>query len=163
MSTPQEIPPLWDWTLERYRRDGVAPLCLALQERHGADVNLLFLALWLAATGRALSPDDDPGVAVAAWHREIVLPLRSARRAMKGWPMPENRPTPEERDRVRAKLQAVEIETEKLELGLLEAWSTGAELAPADASPATALANLRHVLPAASDDPGLAKLAELAD
>ncbi|MBO0903754.1 TIGR02444 family protein [Jiella sonneratiae] len=161
MSAPGEIPRLWEWTLGRYRRDGVSTLCLALQERHGADVNLLFLALWLAARGRALGPTDDPAAAVESWHRSVVLPLRQARRAMKDWPMPEHGPTPEDRDGVRAKLQAAEIETERLELGLLEAWAATAELAGADADAETALANLRRVMAAAPDDPDLARLADL--
>ena len=42
----------WDFSLEAYARPGVAPACLDLQERHGADVNLLLFACWLSASGR---------------------------------------------------------------------------------------------------------------
>ncbi len=42
-----------------YGRPGVAEACLELQERVGADVNLVLLACWLAARGVRL---DGPGV-----------------------------------------------------------------------------------------------------
>ncbi|HEV7417325.1 MAG TPA: TIGR02444 family protein [Tianweitania sediminis] len=161
MSDPAAPLSLWEWTLGRYRREGVAPLCLLLQELYDADVNVLFLALWLAANGRALGPDDNPAAEVEAWHKSVVLPLRSARRAMKGWPMPEEGPTAEDRDAIRAKVQAAEIGTERLELGLLTSWAARVELRPADAGLDTALANLQQVLPKASGEPHIGKLAEL--
>lgn len=160
MSASKDVLPLWEWTLERYRRNGVAQLCLAQQERYGADVNLLFLALWLGAYGQKLGPQDDPAAIVAAWHETVVMPLRSARRAMKGWAMPQGGPTHEDRDSVRAKIQAAEIETERLELALLASWAASAVLAEAEAGVDTALVNLRRVLPMAADDPDLARLAE---
>ena len=41
----------WRFSLELYARDGVPAACLALQDREGADVNLVLLALWLGESG----------------------------------------------------------------------------------------------------------------
>ena len=39
--------PFWNFSLRLYARAGVPDACLALQARHGIDVNLLFCCLWL--------------------------------------------------------------------------------------------------------------------
>ena len=49
----------WAFSLEFYARPGVAEACLALQDRHGLDVNILLLCCWLGWSGRGrLSPAD---------------------------------------------------------------------------------------------------------
>jgi len=48
----------WQFSLRFYARDGVPPLCLALQDQHGIDVNLLFLLLFLAMQQRRVSRTD---------------------------------------------------------------------------------------------------------
>lgn len=76
----------WDHTLAVYRKPGVGPACIALQDRRGADVNLLLFALWRAAGGQgsldraALAALD---AAVAPWRRQVVERLRAARNAIK--------------------------------------------------------------------------------
>lgn len=153
--------PLWDFALEHYSREGVAPLCLTLQERHGADVNMLFLALWLAERSRVMRAGALPPVGISDWHVRVVRSLRAARKAMKNWPMPPDGPTAEERDAARAQVQSVEIETERLELGMLRAWAEKVNMIDTTDQAAARLANLRAVLPAAADDPELARLAAL--
>lgn len=73
---------LWDFALHCYRRPGVADYCLALQDRCGADVNLLLAAAWLAAQGRRWSADDLYALtaSTAEWREQGVLPLRAVRR-----------------------------------------------------------------------------------
>ena len=44
----------WAFSLEVYGRPGVAPACLALQDRHGLDVNLLLFCCWAASQGVTL-------------------------------------------------------------------------------------------------------------
>ncbi|MEL6362155.1 MAG: TIGR02444 family protein [Pseudomonadota bacterium] len=42
----------WDWSLSTYSRPGVADQLIALQDRYGANVNLILWCLWLG--GRAV-------------------------------------------------------------------------------------------------------------
>ena len=51
--------PFWDFSLAVYGRPGVAPACLALQQRHGADVNLLLFCAWFGAAHRGRLTADD--------------------------------------------------------------------------------------------------------
>lgn len=80
----------WAFSLDFYARPGVAESCLALQDRHGADVNILLLCCWLGWSGwgrlsrEALARAE---AGVAAWRGEIVERLRALRRALKGMPV----------------------------------------------------------------------------
>ncbi|MEE8548755.1 MAG: TIGR02444 family protein [Alphaproteobacteria bacterium] len=79
--------PCWDSALIVYRRDGVAEACLALQESHGIDVNVLLFCCWLGESGRgALSAKEmaDALALVDRWHRDVVRPLRAVRNRIKG-------------------------------------------------------------------------------
>ena len=48
--------PFWRFSLRTYRAPGVQEACLALQDRCGADVNLLLFCGWTGRDGRALDP-----------------------------------------------------------------------------------------------------------
>ena len=76
---------LWDFSVEVYARPGVAPACLALQDRLGVDVNLLLLCCWAGANGRLLSNLDLAAAltGVREGQDEIVRPLRALRRRLK--------------------------------------------------------------------------------
>ncbi len=77
----------WDFALIVYRRDGVAEACLALQESHGIDVNVLLFCCWLGESGRgALAPKEMAGALalVDRWHRDVVRSLRAVRNRIKG-------------------------------------------------------------------------------
>lgn len=75
---------LWDFSLSLYARPKMESLCLALQDQHGINVNLLLWALWLDGQAR---PFDlglwRKGVArsgrVQYW---VVGPLRRTRKAV---------------------------------------------------------------------------------
>ena len=110
----------WTFSLEVYGRPGVAPACLALQDRHGLDVNLLLFCCWAAAQGvrldqRAIVAAE---AAVAGWRNQVLKPLRSLRRRLKreiaGFPDADVAAL---RDRV----LAVELEGERLAQARLEA------------------------------------------
>jgi uncharacterized protein (TIGR02444 family) len=78
--------PFWTFSTRLYVHDGVAAACLALQERHQLDVNILLFCIWSAAEqGRALSRDDMASVLdhVGAWHEEVVRQLRAVRQRMR--------------------------------------------------------------------------------
>lgn len=82
---PKESP-FWRFSLALYARPAVAGACVALQDRHGVDVNVLLFLLWLAATGRRLSSGEVKAVddRVEAWRTAAVVPLRALRRGLKG-------------------------------------------------------------------------------
>jgi len=108
------------YVVELHQRDGVPAACLLLQERAGVDVNVLLMAVWMAACKhRALDEADArrARLRVLDWHQEIVRPLRAVRRRLKHGP----RPAPsDETNRLRAELQKLEISAELIELDQLE-------------------------------------------
>lgn len=63
----------------------VEAACLKMQDKLGADVNLILFALYLAARGRrADEATRSRAIAIAADWSSVILPLRAARRAVKG-------------------------------------------------------------------------------
>lgn len=76
----------WHFSLDAYRRPGVAMACLDLQDRHGCDVNLVLCALWVGASGRGRLTETDFGrldSATSSWRRAVIEPLRALRRQAK--------------------------------------------------------------------------------
>jgi uncharacterized protein (TIGR02444 family) len=78
---------LWDFAVAIYGRDGVQDACLALQNRLGADVNMMMFCLWLAACDEA--PSDLARFLGSAlkishdWQRTLIEPLRASRQRLK--------------------------------------------------------------------------------
>ena len=140
--------PFWDFSLRVYGSEGVAPACLALQEAHGIDVNLLLYCCWRGATGRGAVGED--GIArlqsaVADWHGEVVRGLRAVRKRLKE-PV-----AGEDRDlalAVRKHVQKTEIDAEHIEQLMLaaagDALSAAAPGDPAADARANAEAYLYH-------------------
>jgi uncharacterized protein (TIGR02444 family) len=131
---------LWDFSLAVYARDGVAPACLSLQARRGADVNLLLFCLWVGAEGRgALDARHLAGAqgAVGRWHAEVVRGLRAVRTRLKqgfGFEQGFGPVTPGLATALRKRVGAVELEAEHLEQLILAAQAP--PLARAGALPA---------------------------
>ena len=77
--------PFWRFSLRSYRRSGVEQACLGLQNTLGADVNLLLFCCWMGTQGRPLTKRSlrRAVAAVQRWQREVVQPLRRARRALR--------------------------------------------------------------------------------
>jgi len=101
----------WDFSLQVYGGDGAAPICLSLQERHAADINLLLYCAWAGALGHRIS-DADLALADAAvtrWHREIVVPLRGLRTILKADAMGC---APETAETIRAEIKSAELNAE---------------------------------------------------
>src|SRR5215472_1948573 len=78
--------PFWRFSLKFYREPGVSEACIALQDEFGVDVNLLLFLLWLASDDRQLSTEevrmlDDN---VRDWRNLTIVPIRNARRKLKG-------------------------------------------------------------------------------
>jgi len=112
---------LWEFSLEVYAKEGVAPACLALQDRRGANVNVLLASCWFASLGAAGLRAADFGrmnSAIEGWHAGVIEPLRRIRQRLKdGVP-----PAPAEPARaLRARVLEVELEAERIEQGILVA------------------------------------------
>ena len=77
--------PFWQFSLSVYGSEGVAPACLALQDKHGLDVNMLLFACWAGFCGHRFSEDELVRVCreAKAWKEAVVQPLRSVRRWIK--------------------------------------------------------------------------------
>jgi uncharacterized protein (TIGR02444 family) len=73
---------LWQYACQVYSQADVEAALLALQDDHGADINLILQALWLASEAKqwtkACIPHD-----YDQWMEEQVLPLRQMRRRLK--------------------------------------------------------------------------------
>lgn len=127
-----------------YARPGVAAACLELQDREGADVNLLLAACWLAGRGVRLDPEAARRLRelAAAWREPVLAPLRRARRALRPLAA-ELAPTAvgERAAALRARVAAVELEAERLVEGLLEAAAEPLRRGP-PGGPELASANL---------------------
>jgi uncharacterized protein (TIGR02444 family) len=156
---------LWRFARTVYGRPGVATACLELQDRFGANVVLLLYAAWAGAVHDIALTDTDLAQArsiAVPWHTDVVEPLRHVRRRLKFGPAPAPSPATAE---LRARLQALEIDAERLELAALAAiLSTDSDTADSDTSDradATA-ANLSRLVPSPAAAPFLAVLAYAA-
>jgi uncharacterized protein (TIGR02444 family) len=131
--------PFWDFALRVYKTPGVSDACLAIQERHGADVNVVLFCCWLGETGRgAITPERlaEACESVTSWHESVVQRLRAVRRLLKD---NAGKAPADLASSLRAQIQANEIDAEHIELLMLAA--NVADLKPDPARPADARAN----------------------
>jgi uncharacterized protein (TIGR02444 family) len=116
---PDKGDALWRFALTVYQKPGVSDACLLLQDRYGCNVTLLLFAAWAGAEQGVMLTADEMAAAVGtvgAWHGEVVEPLRAVRRRLKHGPAP----APDKATgKLRARLQAIEIEAERIELETL--------------------------------------------
>jgi len=146
--------PFWDFSLRVYGGAGVAPACLALQDRHGLDVNLLLLCCWLGHR-RAAAPTRAEVArlvdAVAGWHRDVVRPLRQARRRLKA---PGRAISPDLATALRQEVKRIELDAEHIEqLALAAALPPGdPPAAPVPAHAAAALGFYLDIMGVSPDD-----------
>lgn len=127
--------PFWQYSLKLYACDGVAELCLCLQDEGGLDVNLLLYCLWQGSQGRSLQRVSLAEVcrASAPWRKEVIESLRHARRWMKG----RRHDIAGHSDSLRERIKALELAAEKCQQDWLAALPTAHE----DASPLVAAAS----------------------
>jgi uncharacterized protein (TIGR02444 family) len=106
----------WRFSLAVYGRPGVAKECLALQDAHGIDVNILLFCAWLGTQSIPLKREDIEAVsqAVAGWHDDIVRPLRTVRQRLKDFT---------DGEKLRAGIKDAEIKAEQIEQAMLFAFS----------------------------------------
>lgn len=113
----------WSFSLRTYAVEGVPAACLELQDLHGADVNVILFAFWVATVFGELDREtlrqalDKPGV----WSREVVHPLRAARRWMKRAGCGSKGVESDARGALREGIKKLELEAERLQQRMLEA------------------------------------------
>lgn len=113
---PQAVvaPSFWDFSLQVYAMPDMAATCVALQDGHGADVNLLLFGLWAAYRGRSVGAAEIAELQRIAspWRDEVIGPLRAARRMLKNFTIPH---AAELRETVKgAELEAERLQQERL-------------------------------------------------
>lgn len=156
----------WSHTLALYRRPGVAAACIGLQDRRGADVNLLLYAMWRAVRGdgaldgAAFARLD---LAVGPWRTTVVERLRAARHAIESG---FEGVVAAEAEALRKAILGHEIEGERVAHGLLSAVSIVprqiASAADATASSLAAYAAFLEFHPTAQDEADFRTLIQAA-
>jgi uncharacterized protein (TIGR02444 family) len=139
--TQPETTPFWRFSLHFYRHAGVSDACIALQDEQGIDVNLLLFLFWLADDGRLLSTDEVKKLddAVRDWRNLTIIPIRDARRKLKG---ARTIVDPADQEVFRNKVKAVELDAERLQQAALFAFTRGGPLGRKAEPPAAARGNI---------------------
>ncbi len=137
----EQASPFWRFSLGFYRRPDVSQACIALQDECGVDVNLLLFFLWLATARRRVSPETARAVCVEAapWCDDVVAPLRAIRRRIKEGPALVEHGVAQA---FRAKVKALELESERLQQEALFARAAGLATESAATVEAAAHANV---------------------
>lgn len=119
MAASENASAFWQFSLRFYRQPAVPALCLKLQDENGVDVNILFLLIFLATHGRALTPDDVRRIDahIHDWRERVVLPLRALRRDLKGGIPPID---PVAAEALRSAIKRDELQAERLQQEALE-------------------------------------------
>ncbi len=113
--------PFWDFSLQTYGAEGVAPACLALQEGYRVDVNFLLFCLWLGRAGYgAVAADEIARMhgGIDGWHEGVVRHLRTLRKRLKTPIATEDRALALS---LRQRIQKIEIDAEHIEQLMLGA------------------------------------------
>jgi uncharacterized protein (TIGR02444 family) len=140
----------WDWAVDVWRRPGVEPLCLELQDEHLQSIPYLLWAAWAASAGRRLTDEQlHTGAEIAkVWEEDVIGHLRAARRALR--PPADGQDTPGFED-LRRQVRSAEISAERLLVESLELMTPTRAQDPEGLEPALVRATLAfgRVVPAA--------------
>ena len=123
----------WSFSIAVYRKPGVEPALLALQDDFGFDVNLLLFCVYCAKAGHGrLSQQTQQAMAEIAdvWGGQIVAPLRAVRRVLK---TPVAGASGALREPLRGEVKRIELAAERAMQQLLAGLVAGPALRPAEA------------------------------
>lgn len=137
----QRDSPFWRFSVSFYSVPQVAAACLDLQDKAGADVNIVMFLLWNATQSRTFSAAAvaDLESRIGVWRDSVVVPLRTVRRALKSPPAVIDAAIAE---KYRTKIKGVELEAEKLQQEALYTLLPSLKLAPASSPAAAAQASI---------------------
>lgn len=137
---------LWQDMCAAYRDPGLARACLDVQERYNADVPLLLVLCLADRAGHAIGRDALVSLVETynAWREAAILPLRFARREMKG------RFTDPAELGLRDDIKRLELEAERLQVTRIAETFPEARR-DAESTALTYLAMLGAPAPAASE------------
>lgn len=146
----------WGFSLATYADPAVARVCLALQDEHGLDVNMLLFCLYAGSHGRSLSADDLArfDATIGPWRHQVVEPLRAVRRWVRSAPQAQSAGA------LRQQLLDTELAAERHQQQLM---SQAIAVPPGPADPALGAANLARYVAATARPPSPALQAELAE
>ena len=149
--------PFWDHSLRFYTDPETQTACLELQNRLGADVNIVLYALYRASKGERLDVGSlrRADQAVASWRGEVVRPLRQLRRALKPNPHPLSAA---DQSRLRDGIKNLELEAEQVQQYYLEGLAISAIATSEDQAARANLAAYAAYLEVDPSDPVLATL-----
>jgi uncharacterized protein (TIGR02444 family) len=115
----------WTFSLAVYADAAVQQECLALQDDHGVDVNLLLFCAFVGAVHGVILSERatrDAADVVGIWQKDVVGALRLARRALKPFAgETESRDMPAAD--LRARVKNAELDAERIEQAMLEHWA----------------------------------------
>jgi uncharacterized protein (TIGR02444 family) len=121
MADKMEFPthPFWDYALPLHESKGVGEAVIAMQDRHGVNVNVVLLSCWVGASGRGRLGEEGVRKAIEAaevWNRDVVQQLRQVRRVMRPGIPPIDKSVS---DALRRRILEVEIDCERAEIVML--------------------------------------------
>jgi len=104
--------PLWRFSNNIYRKEGVLEILLYVQDKFSIDVNMILFVAWLASINRSLTASDiqDAQKLVSLWRTKVIVPVRKIRRSIRDF---------SGTDYLYEDVKKLEIETEKEELKIL--------------------------------------------
>ena len=104
--------PLWRFSNNIYRKEGVSEVLLHVQDKFSIDVNMILFVAWLASINRSLTAADiqDAQKLVSLWRVMVIVPVRNIRRSLKDF---------SGIDYLYEDVKKLEIDTEKEELKIL--------------------------------------------
>jgi uncharacterized protein (TIGR02444 family) len=132
----------WRYSLMIYAQPGVAEALIGLQDRAGHNVNLILFGLWLGyceATTLDIAGLARARAAIAGIDRDVVVPLRQLRRALKDHPDSDMR-------ELRPRVLALELVAERRAQARLAGTIVRRQSQSVDDRHAAAAINLRLIL-----------------
>ena len=112
----------WQFSLRTYSKEPVPEACLALQNQHGVDVNLLLFSLWFGMT-RGVADENllrEVFEFSRSWASHVVVPLRGIRTWMKTEGCDDARIDKSKCQEYRERVKKLELAGEKMQQEVLQ-------------------------------------------
>ena len=122
MHRPAEAASFWNYSVRTYGKPGVADACLALQDRHGLDVNVLLFCCWFGCTRGLVDESlwDRILTFSEPWAENVVRPLRAVRTWMKHTGCTQLDISKDQCIELREEIKRIELKAEQLQENTLQ-------------------------------------------